>query len=133
MKKLILVLALGFYSNAFADVCQIKPNQNKGAGLINIYALMQGQTQIGAATLYEVDLQSLVKVRDSLIEKGVCESEPVLENCSISLDTNLNAPVVVNIGNTKLNNYGANWIVDSYSLDVAAKTIKMLQSARVCK
>ncbi len=131
MKNLLVILALGLSSIAFADTCQIKPNLNKGLS-INIYALKQGDRQIGAVTFYDVDFKSLVEIRDSLIEKGVCEAEQVLEKCSISIDTTSNNPVVVNIGSTMLNSYGGNSIVDLYSLDVAAKTIKMLQDAKVC-
>lgn len=136
MKKVILVLAtlvLAQVSNA--DVCQIKPRTDFGAVDIgvNIYRLAKGDQTVGVYTYAPVDFKYAVGLRDSLIEKGVCEKEVELENCSIRIEPkNLN-PVQVFIGEKLLTVYGGTAGVDPYSLNVAAKTIAMLKSAEVCK
>lgn len=91
---------------------------------------MLGDKQIDAATYYDVDFQTLVQIRDSLIAKGVCEAEPVLEKCSITIDTTSVNSTVVNIGNKQLMSF---YSIDSYGLVEAAKKIAMLQAANVCK
>ncbi|MBC7421094.1 MAG: hypothetical protein H7328_10235 [Bdellovibrio sp.] len=132
MKKLLIAFVFSLSSFAFADVCQIKPNQNMGAALINIYALMKGEIQISASTFSRIDLESLVELRESLIEKGLCTAEVDLEKCSITLDVRSNNPVILNIGQTELERYGSTAGVDKYSLDVAANTIQSLQAKRIC-
>ena len=136
MKKVILALTtlvLAQFSNA--DVCQIKPRMDRGAGDVsmNIYSLVKGSQTVGVYTYYEIDFQYAVSLRDSLIEKGLCEKEAVLETCSIRLEPTKPNPVELYIGENLLTVYGGLSGVDEYSLDVATKTIAMLKSAQVCK
>ena len=136
MKKVILVLVtLAFAQMAGADVCQIKPRTGKesaDAG-VNIYSLVKGDQIVGVYTHNEIDFQYAVSLRNSLIEKGICEQEIELESCSIRLEPTKPNPVEVFIGENLLVVYGGLSGVDPYSLNVASETISMLKTAQVCK
>ncbi len=136
MKNLFLVLAIlvcGQFSNA--EVCQIKPRIDRESADVgmNIYRLVKGAQTIGTYTFYEVDFMYAVSLRDTLIEKGLCEKEPVLEKCSIRIEPTKPNPVELYIGENLLNAYGSSSGVDEYALDVASKTVAMLKSAQVCQ
>lgn len=129
----LMTLALAQFSNA--DVCQIKPRMDREAGDVrmNIYSLVKGSHVYGNYSFYEIDFQYAVSERDSLIEKGLCEKEPVLEACSIRIEPTKPNPVEVYIGENLLTVYGGLSGVDQYSLDIASKTINMLKAAKACK